>query len=175
MPSHYLTQRWVIVNWKLRNKLQWIFNQNVKLFIHENVSENVICEKAAILSRGRWVNLFSCGIILCWRQEHDLFTADVLSFLVSIVWNWRWLLLTDLWLAHLKLLIVCFNVHVWDNNLCFNLSCVGWFIKPFMAWWSHGMGMLSVLLALCVGNPPVTSGIPSQRASDAELLCFAWY
>ena len=28
------------------------------------------------------------------------------------------------------------------------------------------MAMLSALLALCEGNPPVTGGFPSQRASD---------
>ena len=27
-----------------------------KIFIHENASENIVCEKAAILSRVRWVN-----------------------------------------------------------------------------------------------------------------------
>ena len=55
-PSHYLNQCLVIVHWNLRNKLQWNFNQNTKLFIRENAFENIICEKAAILSRGRWVN-----------------------------------------------------------------------------------------------------------------------
>ena len=39
-----------------RNKLQWIFNQNRKLFIHGNASEYIVCEMAAILSRGGWVN-----------------------------------------------------------------------------------------------------------------------
>ena len=56
-PSHYLNQCWVIVSWTLRNKLQWNFNRNTKLFIYENVSENIICEMAAIFSRGRWVNI----------------------------------------------------------------------------------------------------------------------
>ena len=36
-------------------KLQWNNNQNTKLFIHENASENTVCEMAAILSWGRWV------------------------------------------------------------------------------------------------------------------------
>ena len=31
------------------------------------------------------------------------------------------------------------------------------------AWRRHQMESFSVLLALCVGNPPVTSGFPSQR------------
>ena len=45
----------VIVNWTLTNKLQWNFNQNTKLFIHENASQNIVCEMTANLSRGRWV------------------------------------------------------------------------------------------------------------------------
>ena len=35
MPSHHLNQYWLIVNWTLRNKYQWNFNQNTKLFIHK--------------------------------------------------------------------------------------------------------------------------------------------
>ena len=34
------------------------------------------------------------------------------------------------------------------------------------------METFSMLLALCVGNPPVTCGL--KKASDAELWCFLW-
>ena len=34
---------------------------------------------------------------------------------------------------------------------------------------------ISVLLALCEGNPPVTGGFPSQRASDAEIISILCY
>ena len=47
----------------LRNKLQWNFNQNTKLFIQENASENIVCEMAAIFSRGRWVNSPCCMLL----------------------------------------------------------------------------------------------------------------
>ena len=40
------------------NKFQWNFNQNTKFLIHENTSESIVCEMAAILARGRWVNVF---------------------------------------------------------------------------------------------------------------------
>ena len=30
-------------------------------------------------------------------------------------------------------------------------------------WWCHQKELFSVLLALCEGNPPVTSGFPSKR------------
>ena len=46
---------WNIVNWTLRNKVQWNLNRNSCIFIQENVYENIVCEMAAILSRGRWV------------------------------------------------------------------------------------------------------------------------
>ena len=63
-PSHYLNQCWVIVNWNLRNKLQRNLDQNTKLFINENAFEIIICEMAAILSMGRWVNPHWFGLHL---------------------------------------------------------------------------------------------------------------
>ena len=42
----------VIVYWTFRDKLQWNLNQNTIFFIHENESENIVCEMAAILSWG---------------------------------------------------------------------------------------------------------------------------
>ena len=45
-----------------------------------------------------------------------------------------------------------------------------------VSWWHHQTETLSsALLALCEGNPPVTGGFPSPKASDAELWCFLWY
>ena len=41
-----------------------------------------------------------------------------------------------------------------------------------LTWWCRHMEMLSTLLALCDGNPPVTGGFPSQRTSNVELCCF---
>ena len=37
----YPNQCWVTVNWAIRDKLQWNFNQNKKNFIHENASANI--------------------------------------------------------------------------------------------------------------------------------------
>ena len=54
-PNHYLNRCWNIFNWALRNKLQWNFSRKSHIFIQENALENVACEMAAILSRGRWV------------------------------------------------------------------------------------------------------------------------
>ena len=49
--SHYLNQCWNIVNWTLRNKLQWKCEQNLHIFIKENASENGVWKMPAILSQ----------------------------------------------------------------------------------------------------------------------------
>ena len=40
--------------------------------------------------------------------------------------------------------------------------------------WHHGMEIFFILLALCEGNPLVTSGFPSRKASNVEHWCFHW-
>ena len=47
-----------------------IFNRNTNLFINQNASENIVCEMATILSRGRWVKVWTCSLISAlelWR------------------------------------------------------------------------------------------------------------
>ena len=44
-----------------------------------------------------------------------------------------------------------------------------------IAWWRHHMATLSLLLTLCEGNPPVTGGFPSERASSTKLWFFYMY
>ena len=46
---------WNIVDWTLRNRIHWTFNQNSYIFIQENPFKNVVWKMAAILSRPRCV------------------------------------------------------------------------------------------------------------------------
>ena len=62
-PSHYLNQCWNIVNWNLRNKLQWNFNRNSNIFIQEYALDNVVCEMASILSRPQCVDICSAFLL----------------------------------------------------------------------------------------------------------------
>ena len=41
-PSHYLNQCWNIVNWNLRNKLQWNLKQNSYIFIEKNACKSSV-------------------------------------------------------------------------------------------------------------------------------------
>ena len=50
-PSHYLNQCWLIVNWALRNKVQWNFNRYSNIFIQKHAYENLVSKMAAILSQ----------------------------------------------------------------------------------------------------------------------------
>ena len=52
---------WNIVNWTLRNKLQWDLNQNSYILIQENAFENVFQKMLASLSRPQCVNLSSAS------------------------------------------------------------------------------------------------------------------
>ena len=42
-------------------------------------------------------------------------------------------------------------------------------VKGICESWRYDLETLSITLALCEGNPPVTSGFPSQRVSDTVI------
>ena len=75
VTSYYLNQCWDIVNWNLRNKLQWNFNWNSYIFIEENAFVNVIWKMAAILSRPQCVKHWWCVIV-------------IVNYLVWSYWLW---------------------------------------------------------------------------------------
>ena len=80
MPNHYLNQCLIIVKWTLRNKLRWNFNQNTKLFIHENASENIVCEMVAILSTEIWVSRLSMPRVTYVNKKEFSIEIQPLSF-----------------------------------------------------------------------------------------------
>ena len=90
MPNNYLNQSLLIVNWTLRNKLQWNFNQNSTFFIHENALENVICETAAILSREDELNNSITDMELLLNKKDNfipLFCIFILPMYTCTAWN----------------------------------------------------------------------------------------
>ena len=75
-PSHYLNQCLNIVNWTLRNKLQWNINQNSYSFIQENAFENVVWKIAAILASMSWVCAGRrCVVWNAWIPNWELHTG----------------------------------------------------------------------------------------------------
>ena len=55
VPTHYLTQCWVVFDSALRSKLQWNLNRNPITSIELNAFKLPSGKMAAILSRERWV------------------------------------------------------------------------------------------------------------------------
>ena len=61
----------ILPYWTLRIKIQWNVNHNTKLFIHKNVSENIICEMVAYsLTSVQFTSLkFMPGLNTNWQYE----------------------------------------------------------------------------------------------------------
>ena len=83
-----------------RNTLQWNFNQNRKLFIHGNASEYIVCEMAAILSRGGgggggdWLTERELSMLSDQRNALSIpmfgliFTSFIGTFYGRSQWHW---------------------------------------------------------------------------------------
>ena len=75
------------------NKHQWNSNQNINFFIHENISENIVCEMADILSLPQYVNgtcyisgslwLLMTFCIFCARVFASSMLACISQFQIS--------------------------------------------------------------------------------------------
>ena len=114
------------------------FWSNTKLSIHENASENIVCEMAAILSKGRWVKttdlIYVCRLLVSGhlQKEADFYinfveggrtvkefcnqvnmlaTADVMKKI-----------LLSLFLCFLSIYMCCYlSCH---SNICFLVPCI---------------------------------------------------
>ena len=86
--SHCLNHRWNIVNWALRDNLQWNLNWNSCIFFQGNAFENVVRKMSAILSRPQWVKVN----ILSVHRVHDALTVHVATTAAvetkTPIWSW---------------------------------------------------------------------------------------
>ena len=91
LPSHYLNQCWNIVNWILRNKLQWNFIWKSDIFIQENALENVVCEMASILSQPQCLKTS----LKKEPSRYQLIPTSLLWFPPTIWMKQSWCLITS--------------------------------------------------------------------------------
>ena len=77
MPTHYLNQCWIILNWYLINKLQWNLILNSNPVTEKNTFEIAVCKMGRILS-AQWrpscsgfnvTNLIKIVAIYMWQTE----------------------------------------------------------------------------------------------------------
>ena len=77
---------WNIVNWTLRNKLQWNINQNSYIFIKEKAFGDAVRKLVAILSRPQCVKHTKIGSHSSWVNIHSVLLRS------SEAWKWSSLL-----------------------------------------------------------------------------------
>ena len=127
MPSHYLNQCWIIVNWTLANIFQWKLNQNTAIFIVENAHENVVCEmrpsclglnelksySAIVLDSWNSItgpcSLTHCGLVTPYGNRYVSTLAQVMVCCLtapSHYLNQYWFLICDICLRAISQLVL---------------------------------------------------------------------
>ena len=139
-PSHFLSQCWNVVNWTLRNKLQWNFNQNSCIFIKENAFHNVVCKIAPILFRPQCVKM--CSFYFNLYHSHMKLYIHVMCLTFSYDYNdnYRvslqgvcWLFLNTLISFKIELYAVFLNLalRIQLNVICMIIvRCFLTFVSP---------------------------------------------
>ena len=173
-----LSQQSVLVSWyspTIIYKFGWIWLSGTSLGL-TSICHNAdtwvyikICIKISLL------NLMSSDVLLENTSKINLFEyrshKPSIHFPPSFIsdpllaWHSSWTNLSKNWPTHWRPAI---SLPGWPWNDLIQ----GYTKAPSIIWWCHNIKMLSTLLALCEGNPPVTGGFPSQRTSNEGIDIF---
>ena len=121
--------------WLLSIKIRNFLNQNTKLFNHENVSENIVCEKAAILSRADELSIRISLSYIGYQQHEDVIKWKHFPRYWPFVRGIHW----SLWIPAQRPVTRSFNV-LFDLRLNKRLSKQSWgcwFETPSRPLWRH--------------------------------------
>ena len=68
---------------------------------------------------------------------------------------------------------ISFSCHNTETEMSISPCCRQWLHRKLsFAWWNHHMETFFALLALCVGNSPVTGEFPTQRPVTRNFVFF---
>ena len=181
-PSHYLIQYRYIVNSNLSNKFQWNIKPNLCIFFQENAFENVVCEMVAIFTRPQFVKTFHINFLfsplVCHssllrtlpciiKHVHVTFASIVIWYCLSLyhtffnifsIWDYLDNISFRKMQSYLNVIIHS-RVQPWQCFLNWRFANFRYDCNkqlPCNSWWRHQIETFSELLALCVGNSPVT-------------------
>ena len=138
-----------------RNIHQWNLNRNLYISIHEKALENIVCEMAVILPMGRRVLIWAFNCV-----TYSVSSSGVLSTHIEASTKW-WYFGDTL---------------QWRHSDCHGVSNhqrLGCLLNRLFRCRSNKTSELHIT-GLCEGNPPVTGGFPSQRASNVENVSIWW-
>ena len=132
VPSHYLNQCWNIVNWTLRNKLQWNLNRNSYISIQENAFK-IVWKMAIILSRPQCVMLIhACKTGPPTAMSGSMESASrILTYFPEMIYYHHHRNNSDILLKYKGMGRT--KVNIYDKNMCCNkthtlMSCLWHFI-----------------------------------------------
>ena len=197
-PSHYLNQFWFVVNWTLRSNFLWNSNRNTTLFIDENASDNVVCEMADILSRGKWVNQDSSGVIIIHLHCNTTAFSPLLHKCMCVCRRVGFFINIHVIIDQLHRVKMVANDSLYEisvNNLLWIQERSR--ISDTLRWRHNELDGVSDhqshdcllnrlfgrrskktsklrVTGLCAGNSPETGEFPAQMASNAENVSIWW-
>ena len=97
----------VKINWPLRNKLNWNFNQNSNISIHKDASKTIVCEMVAILSRGDELNHNTClCLVRSYFQNVIMSNTNVCVVLSGLCHFYQWCERTEIELKLYQLAVI---------------------------------------------------------------------
>ena len=184
-PSHYLNHWWPIVNWTLRNKLQWNFNRNSNILVDENASAmsailSLTCNKCVISScifsskTGRPTpnsRNIPCMNLRCSRHKGPwvpTIPENTYDYFIMTSWHGD---------AFGIIGSSCEGNHYNDvimGAIAFsNHQPHDYLLNRLFRRRSKKISKLRVT-GLCVGNSPVTGEFPAQMASNAKNVSIWW-
>ena len=138
-----LSEPVVIFNWALRNKHQWsIKKENSRIIFHYNAFQIVFWEMSVILLKSLCVNTNSIDLNIIPNGARRR---------------------NDKWTKNAVIDQVPRTVPIAIQN-----TSVAWIM--LCSWWRHQMETFSALLALCVGNSPVTGEFPHKGQWRGALM-----
>ena len=118
------------------------------------------------------------GVVDCCRKmmngwytfQHMKYT----TFCMSLIWLLVYFAIFTRWCLILLGRFDCVFAALWRANNIHCALCDGWLHGryPSLPWWRHQMVTFSALLALCVGNSPVTGEFPAQRPVTRNFEVF---
>ena len=79
MPSHYLYQCWLFVNWIFRNKFQWNIDGNSNILIQENAFGNDVGKNG--------VNFVQASMCYCWLSLSNTLGRTQIARFMGPTWG----------------------------------------------------------------------------------------
>ena len=83
----YFNQYWLFVNWVLKNKLLWNFNEKTPILTQEDAFQNLVChgKMSDIMFSSQWVQQFVPKRMSKAARNANLWSAASISLSIKMI------------------------------------------------------------------------------------------